>query len=168
MFWKSCSTKLRCSGLCLLEAYVYVFFQHWKKSLGDSDNSSFFFFNAWLHHFLMSFFFHTRKFCCLQQYMRGFVADCHKFFYFIIILAWVKLIVLYFKLQDKQPCNGRYLNKKKMIDYTTVVILWRELELYLEKDERFWQLPVTTYSYNVTNFHFMEKCSLKNASLINF
>lgn len=55
-----------------------------------------------------------------------------------------------------------------MIDYTTVVILWRELELYLEKDERFWQLPATTYSYNVTNFHFMEKCSLKDASLINF
>lgn len=93
--------------LCLLEAYVYIFFQHWNKTLEDSDNSPFF----------MSCFFlacSLRKFCCLKQCMckRGFVADCHKFFYFIIILAWAKLMVLYFKLQDKQPCNGKYLNKK--------------------------------------------------------
>lgn len=44
-----------------------------RKVLGDSDNSSFFSCNAWLHHSLMSCFFHAcslGKFCCLQQYVR--------------------------------------------------------------------------------------------------
>lgn len=146
--------------LGLPEAYVSIFFQRFKKSLGNSDNNSLFSSDTWLNNYLMFCFFYAcslRKFCCLQQYMnkRCFVADCHKFFYFIIILAWAKLMVFYFMFQDKQPCNDKYLNLKNVRLYFCCNSL---------KDiKTFWQLSVTGYSYNITNFNFMEKGSAKNA-----
>lgn len=146
--------------LSLLEAYVSVFFQRFKKRLGNLDSSSFFSSNVWLNNYLMFCFLYAcslRKFFCLQQYMskRCFVADCHKSFYFIIILAWAKLMVLYFMLQDKQPCNDKYLNKKKDRLYFCCN--------FLKGIKTFWQLPVTSFSYNITNLNFMAKWSAKDA-----
>lgn len=105
--------------------------------------------------FLLCLF--SQKICNLQQYMRKrcSVANCHKFFYFIIILVWAKLLVFYFSLQDKQPCNDKYLNKKKDRLYFCCNSL--------KGIKTFWQLPVTSYSYNITNFNFMEKWSAKDA-----